>query len=80
MSPPEGGLHNEVEHGSGLGAFLVLEASHWTLPYPTLQYPTLPYPTLPYPTLKVQLCEPRQAALERDVYRGTSLIRNTSPP
>ena len=39
---------NEVERGSGLGAFLVLEASHRTLPYPTLPYPTLPYPTLPY--------------------------------
>ena len=30
-----------VEHGSGLGAFLVMEASHRTLPYPTIPYPTL---------------------------------------
>ena len=42
---------DELEHGSGLGAVLVLEASHRTLPYPTLPYPTLPYPTVPYPAL-----------------------------
>jgi len=41
--------HNEVEHGSGLGAFLKRGGRPHYLPYP---YP-YPYPTLPYPTQPV---------------------------
>ena len=47
---------NEVEHGSGLGAFFKRGGKpHLPYPYPyPYPYPTLPYQTLPNPTLPTQ--------------------------
>ena len=52
---------NEVEHGSGLGAFLERGGKPHCLTYRTLPYPTLPYPILPYPP------NPTERAREREI-------------
>ena len=73
-----------VQHGSGLGAFSVLEASHRTLPYPTVSYPTLPYPDhercWPVAFLPNMCMTWRGAACTANAARGFWLRRMGSRP